>query len=111
MKTGRFLFAYIAYFIEILSAVTVFRGYFSSPNVEIGFEIVLIIGTLTSCLLLPLEEYSLAQHHEGGGSVTPLLWQQSVDNPSPQSGNSSDYERSMSFDSIAYQLQHDISNV
>ena len=99
MKTGRLLLAYIAYFIEIFSAVVVSRRYISSPNVEIGFEVVLIIGILTSCLLLPLEEYSLAQDHSGGGA-TLLSWQQSVD--------SFDYHKLQSFDSVAY--QRDISD-
>ena len=43
VKTGRLLLAYIAYFIEIFSAAAVSRRFFSSPNVEIGFEIVLIV--------------------------------------------------------------------
>lgn len=112
VKTGRIILAFIAYLIEILSIGIIQRRLVSSPNVQISFEVVLIIGLLTSCLLLPLEEYSLAQDQAGGG-VTPLTWQHSVDSLSIQSlkedekDSSFHYHKLQSFDSVDY--QHDIS--
>ena len=108
VKTGRIILAFITYFIEIGMIVVIQRRFTSSPNIQIGFEIVLVVGLLTSCLLLPLEEYSLAQEHGGGGGATPLSCQQSVDGLSPQSPKQNDedsfqYHQLKSFDSVAYQ--------
>lgn len=112
VKTGRIMFAFITYFIEIGMINIIQYRFTSSPNVQIGFEFVLIVGLLTASLLLPLEEYSLAQDQGGGGGVTPLSWQQSVASLNSQSPKENDddsfqYHRLQSFDSIAY--QRDIS--
>lgn len=111
VKTGRIILAFITYMVEILSITIIQRGLISSPNFQIGFEVVLVIGLFTSCLLLPLEEYSLAQDHAGSG-VTPLSWQQSVDSLSLQSPKEDEkdqfqYHKLQSFDSVDY--QRDIS--
>lgn len=112
VKTGRIFLAFIAYSIELLAISIIQRRLISSPNFQVGFEVVLVIGLLTSSLLLPLEEYSLAQDQAGGG-VTPLSWQQSVDHQTVQSPEEDDendsfrYHKLQSFDSVDY--QRDIS--
>ena len=60
----RIVLAFIAYIIELCAIVVIFfvpTITISPSNIEIGFEAVLIIGLFTSCLLLPLEEYSLTE--------------------------------------------------
>jgi hypothetical protein len=108
VKTGRIFLAYIAYLIEILSINIIPRYIGPSPYFEIGFEVVLGIGLLTSCLLMPLEEYSLAQDHARGG-VTLLSRQQSADSlhatqpPKEDENDSFNYHKLQSFDSVDYQ--------
>ena len=108
VKTGCIILAYIAYFIELLAISIIQRRLISSPNFQVGFEVVLVIGLLTSSLLLPLEEYSLAQDQAEGG-VTQLSWQQSVDRQTiqfPKEDDENDsfgYHKLQSFDSVDYQ--------
>ncbi len=102
VKTGRIFLAFVMYFIEIISISIIQRRLLSSPNFQVGFEVVLVIGLFTSSLLLPLEEYTLAQDNAGGG-VTP--WQQSMDGQSPKEDekDSFNYHKIQSFDSVDYQ--------
>ena len=67
VRLGRIVLAYVLYFIEIFSAVGIsIYSMRSNKNVEIGFEIVLVSGVLSSGLLLPLEEYALVDESSGG---------------------------------------------